>query len=465
MRHVQKPLLRCLIGERAQRKPRDDAQMRVCAGELVARGERFAMHHARVDEEHVEVESFFVGQAAQERSGALHAGKDGGAWAEYLVHKAKNFDRSGMKEALVQSIERVGRDAHGARASTTRAWSLGLASLNVVAYKVAPDMSTSPSKAQSSGRIVHDLGRRKFLFVTGKGGVGKTTFSAALAVALAREGKRVLVALCNTKERLSAIMGTKPIGDEIVPVADGVWAVNISPEKALFEYGAMVLKVRAVAHAVFDNKYTSAFFRAVPGLHEWAMLGKAWFHTTELLDNGKPRFDVVLLDAPATGHGIDMLRVPKVILDVVPPGVLRRDAEAAWAMFRDPKQSGVVVVTLPEEMPAQETLDLIGAIERDLSLPVLRLVINGVLPPLFTPDERDRLAGQTDLLAIDAPERAQNTPESALVAGARRAVREKVQAESLARLNKESKLPRIELPYLFDEASTVQGTRMLADLL
>lgn len=301
--------------------------------------------------------------------------------------------------------------------------------------------------------------------MTGKGGVGKTTFSAALAVALAREGKRVLVALCNTKERLSAIMGTKPIGDEIVPVAEGVWGVNISPEKALAEYGEMVLKVHSVAHAVFGNRYTKTFFRAVPGLYEWAMLGKAWFHTTEMLDDGRPRFDVVLFDAPATGHGIDMLRVPKVILDVVPPGVLRRDAEEAWAMFRDPSRSGIVVVTLPEEMPTQETIELVSAIGRELTLPVIRLVINGVLPQLFSPEERDALAKESALLSIEAPERAKGTPESALVAGARRAVREKVQMESLERLTKEVDLPRITLPHLFDEASTVAGTDILAKLL
>ena len=89
----------------------------------------------------------------------------------------------------------------------------------------------------------------------------------------------------------------------------------------------MVLKVPGLYRVVFDNKYVRSFLPAVPGLSEWAMLGKAWFHTTETDERGANRFDVVLLDAPATGHGLDMLRVPKVILEVVPPGILRRDAE------------------------------------------------------------------------------------------------------------------------------------------
>ncbi|MBW2459696.1 MAG: ArsA family ATPase, partial [Deltaproteobacteria bacterium] len=193
-----------------------------------------------------------------------------------------------------------------------------------------------------AGKTESPLESRRFMFVTGKGGVGKTTVCAALALALAARGKRVLVAMCGAHERLSAILETPPIGHDIAAIADNVWATKIEPERALEEYGQLVIKVKAITRAVFGNQYTRGFFRAMPGLFEWAMLGKAWWHATEQLADGSPRFDCVLFDAPSTGHGLDMLRVPKVILDIVPPGVLRRDAERAWEMFRDPARCGVL---------------------------------------------------------------------------------------------------------------------------
>ena len=105
---------------------------------------------------------------------------------------------------------------------------------------------------------------RRFLIVTGKGGVGKTTVCAAEALALASKGKRVLIAMCHAKERLSTMLGGPPIGSDLTEVTRNVWAVNMDPAKAIEEYGMMKLKVRVLYKAVFDNKYTRVFFRAVP---------------------------------------------------------------------------------------------------------------------------------------------------------------------------------------------------------
>src|SRR5580658_6830390 len=270
------------------------------------------------------------------------------------------------------------------------------------------------------------LDDKRFLIVTGKGWVGKTTVCAAEALALAARGKRVLVAMCNAKERLSAMLGSDLIGNQVALVSQNVWAVNMDPESALEEYGLMMLKSRTLYKLLFDNKYVRTFFRAVPGMAEWAMLGKAWWHTTELGDDGRPRFDVVILDAPATGHGLDMLRVPKVIVDIVPPGPLRGDATRAWATFQDPAQSGVVLVTLPEEMPVTETIELARALVDQLQLPIDRVIVNSVLPELFTREERSLLATVKALGKV---------PGEALVLAARdRAFREAAEAQSLARL-------------------------------
>lgn len=296
---------------------------------------------------------------------------------------------------------------------------------------------------------------REFLFVTGKGGVGKTTVCAALAVRLASQGKRVLVAMCNAKERLSQKLGSDLIGPDVMAVAPNVWAVNIDPEQALTEYGMLALRSKALVKLLFENAFVRSFFRGVPGMQEWTMLGKAWWHTTEELDDGSRRFDVVILDAPATGHGLDMLRVPKVIVDVVPTGPLRRDAEAAWRFFQDPTRTSVVLVTLPEEMPTTESIELSSALRDELGLPLARIVVNAVLPPLFDAAERDAL-----VKAKVNP--ADNAASAAVAAAQRRAERERVQAESLARLAKALDLPTTHLPLVFEDAATPEATAEFA---
>ena len=296
---------------------------------------------------------------------------------------------------------------------------------------------------------------RRFIYVTGKGGVGKTTVSAALARALARRGRRVLLTGCCVQEHLSRAFGVPPLDSSIREVEHNIWAIHLRAEEAMREYGGMMLRSRRVFDAVFNNAVVRSFLAGVPGLCGWAVLGKAWYHSTELDAAGRPRFDSVIYDAPATGHGVELLRVPKVIVDLVPPGILRRDAERAWAMLTDPSYTAVVVVTLPEELPTSEALELTSQLRSELEIPVGRVVVNGVLEPLFSDRERRALLEPRELDRSDPG-------DTTLACAVRRAIRERVQEENLRRLEPLD-VPQTRLPRLTTPATTPAGTLALAD--
>ena len=288
--------------------------------------------------------------------------------------------------------------------------------------------------------MVSDLLDRKFLAVIGKGGTGKTTVSAALALLAASRGKLVLIAMAQARERLSAMLETEFIGSSNQSILPGIDAVNLDPEMCLEEYGMMVLKVRALYRAVMDNRMVKGFLRAVPGMDAWAMLGKALFHATETEASGRERYDLVILDAPATGHGLQMLRVPRAIVDVAPTGLLRAQAERGLHLLQDPRRAGMVVVTLAEEMPTTETEELMGTLQHELHLPLGRLVINNVLQPLF--------AGQTAVALAGGDALAQVPGFAGLArAGRSRVLREDLQRRMIERL---AKLPgdKVILPAL-----------------
>lgn len=301
-----------------------------------------------------------------------------------------------------------------------------------------------------------DLLNRRFIAVVGKGGTGKTLVSAALAVLAASRGKRVLVAMAQAKERLSAMLETEIVGARNQNILHNIDAVNMDPDVCLEEYGVMILRVRALYKAVMDNRLVKGFLRAVPGMDAWSMLGKALFHAKEMVD-GQRRYDLVILDAPATGHGLQMLQVPQVICDVAPPGLLRREAEDGIATLRDPRASGVVVVTIPEEMPTAETEELIAKLEANIGVSPSALVINQVLAPMFEP------RGEAAVRAIDALENA--GPFAPLGHTMRsRLTREKIQSAMMQRLQ-EIDTPRFDLPMLAVERLQRQHVEQMARVL
>lgn len=292
---------------------------------------------------------------------------------------------------------------------------------------------------------------RRFLFVTGKGGVGKTTVSASLARALCSRGRRVLLAVTDASQYRDLLPEAHWL-DDPYPCGEKLFTVLLEPEAALREYGRLLIKPRLARQALFENRYVQSFLKGVPGLPQWAVLGKAWYHSTETVRD-VPRFDTVLFDAPATGHALELLRLPKAIAEIAPAGLLRRDAELAWQLLRDRTQSCIAVVTLPEELPSNETSEFAEHLESGLGLSLGAVVMNRVRAPVFQPEERAALEGLPPLRA--------GTPggEGALEAARVQAIRERIQIESVSR-GRELHAQLIQLPDV--EAGTAQ--QLLATL-
>jgi anion-transporting ArsA/GET3 family ATPase len=279
---------------------------------------------------------------------------------------------------------------------------------------------------------------RRLLVVTGKGGVGKSTVSAALALLAAREGKRVLVCEVNAQERVAPLLGAPLAGTKAREAAPGLSTVNVTPPQAMREYGIMVLRFRAIYDAVFENRLVRYFLKVIPSLAELVMLGKI-LHEARLEEDGRPRWDLVVVDAPATGHAVQLLRVPGALLETVPAGPLRKDAQWMHELLVDPARTGVAIVTLPEEMPVNEAVELDAQVRTTLGMDRVALLVNAMPEARFAPGEEGRLAA----LAAAPP------PVGPAATAARlQAVRAALAARYLARAREAIDLPTAVLPLL-----------------
>src|SRR3954466_11986598 len=205
---------------------------------------------------------------------------------------------------------------------------------------------------------------RRLVVVTGKGGTGKSTVSAAIALSAARRGKRVLVCEVVAKERVADFFGRPPSGTKIRELLPNLYSVHVRPPEAMREYALMILRYETLYNLVFENKVVRYFLTAAPSLAEIVMLGKVWWHAVREMERGRPRWDMVVLDAPATGHGLTLLTVPDVFLSIVSEGPLARDMRQMQSLLKDPVRCRTCIVTLPEEMPANEAIELHRALDQ-----------------------------------------------------------------------------------------------------
>lgn len=302
---------------------------------------------------------------------------------------------------------------------------------------------------------------RQIHFITGKGGVGKSLVACALARRFVDEGDRTLLVQVHAKDSHAALLGIAPVGDDVAAAGRNLWTVNLHPAQAMREYALMTLKLETLYKAVFENRLTKTFLRFVPSLNELTMMGKLWFHAEERLDggglfggSGQPRFDRIVVDCPSTGHALKLLSVSRVLTETLRVGPMVEKTRQMATVFGDARRSAIHVVTLPEELPVNETMELLAALDRDKTVHVGHLIVNQVMPRIF--DERTeaalrRVPDGTDLDAV-------------LAAGKRRLGRERLEARELSRLLQAGK-PIVEVPLIPESPLQLSHVQRVGALL
>lgn len=279
---------------------------------------------------------------------------------------------------------------------------------------------------QASGEM--PLWQRRLILVTGKGGVGKSAATAAIAKENAARGRRTLALEVDPRENLHQLFDVPPSGGEIVAVRERLYLQNLKPQDVVDWVVRKQVKVEMVVQRVLASPVYHRFVEGAPGLKELAILG----HALRLVrgDNPQyPRLDTVVLDAPATGHGLFLLTAPRLYAETIGHGPFAELAREVADFVADPEACGVVIVTLAEEMPVQEALELRqGLLEKTGAEPDL-LVINGLYPPLPAQPAPDLDADETAMLELWRRRREVNERE-------------------LAHLEEAWEGPRVELPLL-----------------
>lgn len=276
--------------------------------------------------------------------------------------------------------------------------------------------------------FLEPLKRRQLIVVTGKGGVGKTTVAALLGRALSTAGRRTLVVEVDPRENVHQMFGLPPSGGDMVAAGPRLWVQNLKPRQVMDEVVRERLKLELLTRRVLDSSIYQHFAVGAPGLKEVAILGHAWRLLHGLGGMGTPELDTIVLDAPATGHGVSLLTSPLVVSDVIRRGPFAEMAANLSSFVSDPARCAIVAVTQAEEMPVQEVLELREALRRRVGREPEGLVVNGLYPP-----------------APPAPPEGE-VPDNELVSLWRK--RRKLNEEEMARLSAEWEGPRIDLPQL-----------------
>lgn len=283
---------------------------------------------------------------------------------------------------------------------------------------------------------------KRVVFVTGKGGAGKTTITAAMAIAAASHNKNVLIVETHENDALGSLFGQIGFTEKPSRLDSNIWGVRIDPKTVLEEYIQRYVTVPFVAYQIIQSRIFEHLAVAAPGLKEVMILSEIWRFEQKKNSNIKtPLYDLIIVDSPATGHGLSLFRVPSTLISMFQTGPIAVQTRWVEDMLKDSTRSCLVLVALPEELPVNEALEFERKAENDLNMGVAAIIVNMIYPEIFSPNE------------VAAIERMDNSEpgkkQPAIEAARRQIVRRKVQQSHIHRLITEGEHPVFQLPFYY----------------
>ena len=340
---------------------------------------------------------------------------------------------------------------------------------------------TPPNASMAGPALLRELLSKELLLVTGKGGVGKSTTAQVLARRAAGQGKRVLLIELEAVSRAGPLFRAGPVGPQPREVAPGLWLAALETMDSLRYFAVQQLRIETLVNLALRNRAVEGFFQAVPAVKPMLFLYHVWRILEEHGPRGDRAWDLLICDMPTSGFVQGMYQIPMTLQQTFRSGPVHGYGKAMGDLLHDATRAGLVLVTLPEEMPVVETLELAAALDKAHGVQPVAVVVNGVFPAALDAGELAELAAAVqrptpdaaaveDALALERLMGAEPVADlrdlGAHLWAAELLLGRRVRAQGLLpKLNAAAKGRILELPFLFRRELPLASIDQLASAL